>query len=109
MTKLADKKCVACQEGVPPLEGKQLETYSSQLGAGWHVVNEHHIEKEFPFKDFKEGLVFTNKVGDLAEQEGHHPDIQLSWGKVRIVLWTHKINGLSESDFILAAKIDQLS
>jgi 4a-hydroxytetrahydrobiopterin dehydratase len=108
MTKLADKKCTACQGGIPPLEGMELKTYSSQLEAGWHVVHEHHLEKEFHFNDFKEALAFTNKVGELAEQEEHHPDIQLSWGKVRIVLWTHKINGLSESDFILAAKIDQI-
>lgn len=107
MAKLSDKKCVPCEEGTPPLEGKELETYGSQL-AGWHVVHEHHLEKEFHFSDFKEGLVFTNKVGGLAEEEGHHPDIQLSWGKVRIVIWTHKINGLSENDFILAAKIDAI-
>ncbi len=109
MAKIGEKKCVPCQGGTPPLEGKELEAYCSELSAGWHVVHEHHLEKEFHFNDFKEALAFTNKVGELAEQEGHHPDIQLSWGKVRIVLWTHKINGLTESDFILAAKIDQLS
>src|SRR5690625_3037025 len=108
MDKLADKTCTACQEGTSPLEGKGLETFSSQLAKGWHVVHEHHLEKEFHFNDFKEGLAFTNKVGLLAENEGHHPDIQLSWGRVRIVLWTHKINGLSENDFILATKIDRL-
>jgi len=108
MPKLASKKCIACEEGVPPLEGEELEKFSSELATGWHIVHEHHLEREFHFNDFKEALAFTNKVGALAEEEGHHPDIQLSWGKVRIVLWTHKINGLSESDFILAAKIDQL-
>ncbi|MCC5832837.1 MAG: 4a-hydroxytetrahydrobiopterin dehydratase [Chlamydiales bacterium] len=108
MIKLADKKCVACEEGAFPLEGKKLEAYRSQLGSEWRIVHEHHLEREFRFDGFKEALAFTNKVGELAEQEGHHPDIQLSWGKVRIVLWTHKINGLSESDFILAAKIERI-
>jgi len=108
MTKLANKKCVTCKEGVPPLEGEELEKFGPELAIGWHIVHEHHLEREFHFKDFREALAFTNEVGALAEEEGHHPDIQLSWGKVRIVLWTHKINGLSESDFIFAAKVDQL-
>lgn len=107
MTKLAKKKCIPCSEGTPPLEIEAIETFSSQL-KGWHVVHEHHIEKEFHFKDFNEALDFTNKVGKVAEEEQHHPDIHLCWGKVRIVLWTHKINGLSESDFILADKIDEI-
>lgn len=78
------------------------------LKGDWKVVNEHHLEKEYQFKDFKEALDFTNQIGALAEEEGHHPDIHLGWGKVRIALWTHKINGLSENDFILAAKISRL-
>jgi 4a-hydroxytetrahydrobiopterin dehydratase len=109
MVKLADKKCSACEGGVPPMEGEELDAILKELGGDWKVVNEHHLEKEFPFKDFKGALAFTNKVGALAEEEGHHPDIHLAWGKARIVLWTHKINGLSESDFILAAKIDKLT
>jgi 4a-hydroxytetrahydrobiopterin dehydratase len=108
MASLADKKCIACEKGAPPLEGETLDTILQQLGGGWSVVNEHHLEKEFTFKDFKEALAFTNKVGALAEEQAHHPDIHLAWGKMRIVLWTHKINGLSESDFVLAAKIDKL-
>ncbi len=108
MKKLSEKKCIACEEGVPPLEGEALEKLKSELNSSWHVINEHHLEREFPFKDFKEALDFTNKLGRLAEAEQHHPDIHLSWGKVRIMLWTHKINGLSESDFILAAKIDRI-
>lgn len=108
MTNLAQKKCIPCEEGTPPMEIIEIQEYTSQLKPGWHVVNEHHLEKEYSFKDFKEALAFTNQLGKLAEEQGHHPDIHLSWGKVRIVLWTHKINGLSESDFILAAKIDQL-
>jgi 4a-hydroxytetrahydrobiopterin dehydratase len=109
MAELAEKKCAACKGGIPPIEGQELQKYMQELGGGWKAVHEHHLEKEFTFSDFKEALKFTNKVGDLAEEEGHHPDLHLSWGKVRVVLWTHKINGLSESDFILAAKIDKLS
>ena len=75
---------------------------------GWEVVNEHHLLKNLAFEDFKSALAFTNEVGRIAEAEGHHPDIHLAWGKVRIEIWTHKINGLTESDFILAAKLDEL-
>ncbi len=103
---LSKKKCVPCSKGTPPLKGEPLAQLQKQLKPGWKVVDEHHLEKEFSFKNFKEALAFTNKVGEVAEQEGHHPDIFLSWGKVKIQLWTHKINGLSENDFILAAKCD---
>ena len=78
------------------------------LGGGWQVVNEHHLEKEYKFKDFREALAFTNKIGELAEAQGHHPDIYLAWGKVKVTIWTHKIDGLTESDFVLAAKADRL-
>lgn len=108
MSNLTKKKCTPCEGGVPPLSGEELEKYRAELRGGWHVVNEHHLEKEFSFKDFKEALSFTNQVGEIAEEEGHHPDINLTWGKVRICTWTHSINGLSENDFILAAKIDEL-
>lgn len=103
---LSKKKCVPCRGGVPPLQGEPLKELHRQLGESWKIVDEHHLEKEYLFKNFQEALLFTNKVGEIAEQEGHHPDIFLSWGKVKIQLWTHKINGLSESDFILAAKCD---
>jgi 4a-hydroxytetrahydrobiopterin dehydratase len=105
---LSKQTCVPCREGVPPLKGKPLQDLHSQLKPGWKVVDEHHIEREFPFKDFKQALAFTNRIGQLAEEQGHHPDITTSWGKVKVVLWTHKIKGLSESDFVLAAKIDEL-
>ena len=105
---LTTKKCVPCRGGVPPLEGQALTDLQRQLGHDWQVVAGHHLEKEFGFPDFKSALAFTNRVGALAEAEGHHPDIHLAWGKVRITVWTHKIDGLTESDFILAAKIDQL-
>jgi len=93
--------------GVLPLKRKELEKLHQEL-PGWKVVEEHHLEKEFKFKDFAQALNFTNNVGALAEDQGHHPDIYLSWGKVKITLWTHKIDGLTESDFILATKIDKL-
>lgn len=106
---LAQKHCVPCQGGVPPLKGQALKSLYDQLDSKlglWQVISEHHLEKEYLFKNFKKALDFTVKVGELSEAEGHHPDIYLVWGKVKITLWTHKIDGLSESDFILAAKID---
>ena len=106
---LSKKHCVPCQGGVSPLKGELLTQLQHQLGGGWRVVNEHHLEKEFVFKDFIEALAFTNKIGEIAEQEGHHPDITLTYGKVKIQLWTHTINGLLESDFILAAKFDNIT
>ncbi len=108
MTALAEKECVPCKGGVPPLKGKELANLTAQLGDGWVVVNDHHLEREYKFKDFREALAFTNKVGELAETQGHHPDIYLAWGKVKLTIWTHKIDGLTESDFILAAKVDKL-
>lgn len=108
MSELAAKECVPCRGGVPPLKGRDLLDMEARLGGGWQVVHEHHLEKEFQFPNFREALAFTNKVGELAEQQGHHPDIYLAWGKVRVTLWTHKIDGLTESDFILAAKIEAL-
>jgi len=108
MNTLAEKECVPCKGGVPPLKGKDLTTLAQQLDNGWQVVNEHHLEKEYKFKDFREALAFTNKVGELAESQNHHPDIYLAWGKVKLTIWTHKINGLTESDFVFAAKADKL-
>jgi 4a-hydroxytetrahydrobiopterin dehydratase len=107
MSDLASKTCVPCRGGVPPLKGKELEDLRKQV-PGWSVVNEHHITKTFQFPDFRSALAFVNKVGELAEQQGHHPDILLSWGKAEVTIWTHKIDGLTESDFILAAKVDRL-
>jgi 4a-hydroxytetrahydrobiopterin dehydratase len=104
---LADKHCVPCRGGVPPLKGQELETLKNQV-AGWEVIDEHHLSKTYKFPDFRAALAFVNSVGALAEEQGHHPDLYLSWGKVEVQIWTHKINGLTESDFILAAKIDAL-
>src|SRR5512135_2161991 len=108
MSVLAEKQCQPCQGGVPPLAGAALARLARELDGGWQVVTEHHLEKEYQFKNFREALAFTNKVGELAEAQGHHPDIYLAWGKVKLTIWTHKINGLTESDFVLAAKADQL-
>lgn len=108
MTRLAQKECVPCKGGIPPLSQDETQKLLGQLQAGWKIIDNHHLEKEVTFKDFLSALAYTNRVGELAETQGHHPDIYLSWGKVKITLWTHKINGLTESDFILAAKIDNL-
>jgi 4a-hydroxytetrahydrobiopterin dehydratase len=107
MSELAAKTCVPCRGGIPPLKGAELQALAQQVD-GWSVVDEHHIEKAFRFPDFGKALAFTNRVGVLAEEQGHHPDLYLAWGKVGVKIWTHKINGLTESDFILAAKIDRL-
>jgi 4a-hydroxytetrahydrobiopterin dehydratase len=103
---LANETCVPCRGGVPPLKGADLAALSHDLGGGWKVVEEHHLEKEYRFANFAEALAFTNRIGEIAEQQGHHPDIYLAWGKVRVTIWTHKIDGLTRSDFVLAAKMD---
>lgn len=105
---LARMDCIPCKAGTPPLQGAALEGLREKLGSGWMVVDDHRLEKEFKFKNFQLALDFTNAVGALAESQNHHPDILLSWGKARITLWTHTVNGLSEADFVLAAKIESL-
>jgi 4a-hydroxytetrahydrobiopterin dehydratase len=109
MIELAEKNCVPCTGGVRPLKGRALARLRRQLTSGWMIVAEHHLEKEWLFKDFREALAFTNKVGALAESQGHHPDLYLAWGKVKLTLWTHKVDGLTESDFVFAAKADKLA
>lgn len=106
MSGLASKQCVPCRGGVPPLGPAAIEKLLNELGGGWRAVDDHHLEKSYAFDDFKQALDFTNRVGAIAESEGHHPDIFLAWGKVSLTIWTHKIDGLTESDFILAAKAD---
>ncbi|HYU24734.1 MAG TPA: 4a-hydroxytetrahydrobiopterin dehydratase [Thermoanaerobaculia bacterium] len=107
MSSLANEKCIPCHGGVPALQGEELAALARELGAEWRVVDEHHLEREFRFPDFAQALSFTNKVGAIAEAEGHHPDIYLAWGKVRVTIWTHKVDGLTRSDFVLAAKIER--
>jgi len=106
--RLAEKECVPCEGGVPPLEGEELRDLQDELDAGWQVVEDHHLEKQFEFDDFVGALDFVNRVGELAEDQGHHPNIYLTWGLARIQIWTHAIDGLTESDFVLAAKIEEI-
>jgi 4a-hydroxytetrahydrobiopterin dehydratase len=108
MTALAERECVPCKGGVPKLEGAELSKFANELGGDWKVVDGHQLEKEYKFKNFRDALAFTNDVGDLAELQGHHPDIFLAWGLVKLTIWTHKVDGLTESDFIFAAKADRL-
>src|SRR5208283_4604294 len=105
---LADKKCVPCRGGVPPLKGKELGALRKVVPQ-WNIIEEHHLDREYKFPDFAKALEFVNRVGALAEEQGHHPDILLAWGKAEVTLWTHKVNGLTESDFIMAAKIDRIA
>jgi 4a-hydroxytetrahydrobiopterin dehydratase len=108
MSELAAKECIPCSAGVPPLSEEEQRKLLRELREGWKVVDGHHLERVYTFKNFREALAFTNNVGDLAETVGHHPDIYLAFGKVSITIFTHKIDGLSEADFVLAAKIDEL-
>ncbi len=104
---LADMKCVPCRGGTPPMEVTRARDMLAQLSPGWRLNQGGHLERTYPFKDFVQALDFANKVGAIAEAEGHHPDLHISWGKCGVEIWTHKINGLSESDFYLAAKTDR--
>jgi 4a-hydroxytetrahydrobiopterin dehydratase len=104
---LADKTCVPCRGNVPPLKGDALNALKAEL-PDWDVVEEHHLRKAFKFPDFQKALEFVNRAGAIAEEQGHHPDILLGWGKAEITIFTHKINGLTESDFVLAAKINRV-
>lgn len=107
MSDLATRECVPCRGGVPPLQGEKITDLLAKL-QGWEVVAEHHLTKSYKLANFREALDFVNRVGELAEDQGHHPDIRFGWGFCEITIWTHKIDGLTESDFILAAKIDRL-
>ena len=107
MAELSERQCVPCRGGVPPLKGEEIENLLRQL-EGWQVVNEHHLQRTYRFSDFRESLQFVNRIGELAEDQGHHPDICFGWGKADVTIWTHKIDGLTESDFVLAAKINKL-
>tara|TARA_Y100000588_G_C14228674_1_gene914251 strand:+ start:1200 stop:1547 length:348 start_codon:yes stop_codon:yes gene_type:complete len=108
MTQLAKQQCIPCRGGVAPLKGNELKDIHAQLEQRWKIIEEHHLEKEYKFDDFRQALDFTVRVGEMAEEQDHHPDIYLAWGKVKITIWTHKINGLTESDFVFAAKTDTL-
>ena len=104
---LAQKHCVPCKGGTPALKGEALKPYAEQVPQ-WNVVHEHQLERVFKLKDFVTALAFVNRIGDIAEAEGHHPDLELGWGRVGVKIYTHKVDGLTESDFVLAAKADKL-
>ncbi len=106
MSELAEKQCVPCRGGIPPLTSEEIKPLVAQI-SNWEVIEDHHIQKTFKSENFRSALDFVNQVGGIAEEQGHHPDLYLAWGKVQVKIWTHKINGLSESDFILAAKTDR--
>lgn len=108
MSELLAKQCIPCSIGDIPLDADEIQGYLNDLSEGWELKDNGRLSKTYTFKDFKEALDFTNKVGELAEKEGHHPSIHLSWGKVVIFQWTNKIQGLHINDFIMAAKIDDL-
>jgi 4a-hydroxytetrahydrobiopterin dehydratase len=107
MSDLCDLQCKPCKGGVPPLAGEELRELSSRLPE-WEVVEEHHLEREFRFDDYPQAVAFVNRIAECAEEQGHHPDILLTWGRVKVTVWTHKSNGLTENDFIYAAKCDKL-
>ena len=104
---LASRECVPCRGGVPPLDGDTIRDLLRQLANDWRAIDDHRLHKEFRLKNFAEALAFTNRVGAIAEGQNHHPDIYLAWGKVGITIWTHKIDGLTESDFVFAAKCEK--
>ncbi|MBX2800961.1 MAG: 4a-hydroxytetrahydrobiopterin dehydratase [Myxococcales bacterium] len=106
MAKLSEQHCEPCRGGIPPLKGEQILQLHTQLDGGWEVVDEHHLTKTFPFPDFLRGLAFVNAVAAVAEAAGHHPDVFLAWGRVRLEIYTHKIDGLHLADFVLAAKCE---
>jgi 4a-hydroxytetrahydrobiopterin dehydratase len=106
---LAQERCVPCEGGVASLDGDAARKYFAELGDGWRLVGVQRIEKEYRFVNFVDALRFTNRIGEVAEAEGHHPEIVLGWGRVKIYLWTHAADGLTKNDFVLAAKISQLN
>ena len=108
-TPLAARRCAPCRGDTPALRGEAAAALLAELGAGWRIVDEHHLEREFRFRDVRAALAFVNRVGEVAEQEGHHPDLHLAWGRVRVEIFTHDVGGLTENDFILAAKAEALA
>jgi 4a-hydroxytetrahydrobiopterin dehydratase len=105
---LADRTCEPCRGGVPPMEEAEAKAMLSQLGDNWIINTDGHLERLFTFSDFLGAMNFANAVGDEAEAAGHHPDLYIAWGKCTVEIWTHKIDGLAEADFILAAKASRL-
>jgi 4a-hydroxytetrahydrobiopterin dehydratase len=107
-SELAQRTCIPCEGGIPPLRAEQAAELLRELGGTWQIVRHHHLANQYEFPDFLQALAAVNRIGQLAEEQGHHPDLHLGWGRVGVEIWTHKIDGLTESDFILAAKIDSV-
>lgn len=105
---LSKKKCIPCEGGIPPLDRARVAEYQKHIQPEWRLTSDSKISREYSFKDYRNTIGFVNRVADLAEEEGHHPVMHVYYSKVVIELWTHAIGGLSENDFILAAKIDKL-
>jgi 4a-hydroxytetrahydrobiopterin dehydratase len=108
MPDLASRDCVPCKGGVPPLTPAEAQPLLDQLDDGWTIVDGHHLARSYRFKNFRLALDYLNAVGELAEAQGHHPDLALAWGRVGVEIWTHKIDGLLEADFIFSAKCDRI-
>lgn len=104
---LADQKCIPCRGGIPPMEKSRAEELLRELDDGWRLNADGHLERAYSFKNFAKAMAFANKVADIAGAEDHHPDLYIAWGKCKVETWTHKISGLKESDFYLAAKVDR--
>ncbi len=105
---LADEPCEACTSEDEPLTESEYADYLDELGEAWEVVDDHHLEGTYAFADFRDALEFTYEIGELAEDEWHHPDIHLQWGEVGVEMWTHKIDGLHKADFVMAARMDRI-
>lgn len=109
MNALLAKTCPECDNATAPLQGNELKELQRELGHDWAVIDGHHLEKTWVLKNFAQALELTNKIGAVADAQGHHPDIYLTWGRVRVKIFTHRVDGLTESDFILAAKIEEVA
>lgn len=105
---LTNRSCEACTKQTPPLEGEKLKHFFDTLNAEWELIDNHHLTKTYKFKNFRQALDFTNKIGEMSEEEGHHPEILLEWGRVKLTVYTHVIDVLSENDFIWAAKAEKI-
>ena len=108
MSDLARKECIPCKGGDPPLGVEEAEAMLVQVNSDWELIDEHHLERVWSFDNFESALEFVNTAGAICEEQGHHADFELGWGRVKAMIWTHKINGLTESDFVLAAKFDEI-
>jgi 4a-hydroxytetrahydrobiopterin dehydratase len=109
MSELADKQCTPCKGGEEPLGGEEIRRLAAEIHPGWKVIDEHHLERTFETGDFRRALELTNRLGEMSEEQGHHPELLLTWGKVEAKIWTHAIDGLHRNDFVWAAKADELA